>query len=152
MCPYSKWLVKHRHKLLCVECWNNNQRGENKWSGLKLFDEAVRMKTERKKESAAAGSSLLLKTDVSLRLIFPLRVYSSVLSPPSAGDFMPSEQLKGLFFPAATMSNLSQILINDTDQFCIWDRMKCTSKRLGLFLHTSFTFLHESLKCRNLSH
>lgn len=33
-----------------------------------------------------------LRTDVCLRLIFPLRVYSSALSPPSPGDFMRPEQ------------------------------------------------------------
>lgn len=146
MMLYSKWLVKHGHKLLCGEWWTNNQRGENKWSWLKRLAGWWSCEDQdREKESAAAGSSLLLKTDVSLRLIFPLRAYSSVLSPPSAGDFMPSEQLKGLFFPAATMPNLSQILINDIDQFCIWDRiwdrMKGGSKRLRLFLlHSHFSF------------
>ena len=54
-----------------------------------LCDEAVRRGTERENESAAAPS---LWTDVSLRLIFPLRVYPSALFPCSPGDFMPPEQ------------------------------------------------------------
>lgn len=63
------------------------------------FDEAVTIGMERENESAAAGGlSPSPRTDVFLRLIFLLRVYSTVSPPPSPGDFTPPEQPEKILF------------------------------------------------------
>lgn len=62
--------------------------GERGW----MCDGAVRRGTEGGSCTSRLPASR--RTDVSLRLKFPLRVYSSVNSPPSPGDFMPPEQPK----------------------------------------------------------
>ena len=104
---YTKCLLKYESTLWSCIRWkqnvNTNQRGENKWGWRKRLAVWWSSEDQDRKREWFSGSWRLslspsLGTDVFLRLIFPLRVYSSVLSPPSPGDFMPPEQPERPFF------------------------------------------------------